>query len=252
LKPTSTRPEQCTAPDPAALRGPSGRANRLVRGGSLKILVVDDHALIREGLRQVLRGLDDDVEVLEAGSCARAFEMSRQEPELDLVLLDYHLPDMNGLEALDIFAREHPELPIIVLSGSVNPRVMHQVMGKGAAAFLTKSGMSDELLSVTRLVLAGGVQVPPPPATLADEGGDSLSPPLFTPRQEEVLQLLLDGYTNKEIGRLLYLSEETVKNHVSSILRGFGVTTRTQAVLAANRHGYARSRRPRRAADETD
>lgn len=241
----------CAAPATEPLRGTSGQAHRLVRGGHLKILVVDDHALIREGLRQVLRGLDEDVEVLEAGSCARAFELSRQEPDLDLVLLDYHLPDMNGLEALDIFAREHPELPIIVLSGSVNPRVMKQVMDKGAAAFITKSGMSDDLLSVTRLVLAGGVQAPPPSASLADEADDSQQPPLFTPRQEEVLQLLLDGYTNKEIGRLLYLSEETVKNHVSSILRGFGVTTRTQAVLAANRHGYTRSRRPRQSGGET-
>lgn len=234
----------------APLHEPSERADRRVGEGHLKILVVDDHALIREGLRQVLRGLDEDVEVLEAGSCARAFELSRQEPDLDLVLLDYHLPDMDGLEALDIFAREHPELPIIVLSGSVNPRVMKQVMDKGAAAFITKSGMSDDLLSVTRLVLAGGVQAPPPSATLADDAGDSQQPPLFTPRQEEVLQLLLDGYTNKEIGRLLYLSEETVKNHVSSILRGFGVTTRTQAVLAANRHGYTRSRRPRQSGGE--
>ena len=74
----------------------------------LKILVVDDHALIREGLRQVLRGLEEDVEVFEAGSCGRAFELALQEPELDLVLLDYHLPDMSGLEALDIFARQHP------------------------------------------------------------------------------------------------------------------------------------------------
>lgn len=215
----------------------------------MKILVVDDHALIREGLRQVLRGLEDDVDVLEAGSCARAFELARQEPELDLVLLDYHLPDMNGLEALDIFAREHPELPIIVLSGSVNPRVMQQVMAKGAAAFLTKSGMSDELLSVTRLVLAGGVHMPTLSLAAADERVMA-PPPQFTPRQEEVLQLLLDGYTNKAIGRLLHLSDETVKNHVSSILRGFGVTTRTQAVLAANRHGYARSGRPLDAADD--
>jgi len=206
----------------------------------LKILVVDDHALIREGLRQVLRGLEDDVDVLEAGSCARAFELAQQEPELDLVLLDYHLPDMNGLEALDVFGRQHPALPIIVLSGSVNPRVMQQVMHKGAAAFLTKSGMSDELISVTRLVLAGGIHMPALPRLMGDEVTMAeLSASLLTPRQEEVLQLLLDGYTNKEIGRMLYLSEETVKNHVSSILRNFGVTTRTQAVLAAKRHGYA-------------
>lgn len=206
----------------------------------MKILVVDDHALIREGLRQVLRGLENDVDVLEAGSCARAFELAHQEPELDLVLLDYHLPDMNGLEALDVFGRQHPALPIIVLSGSVNPRVMQQVMHKGAAAFLTKSGMSDELLSVTRLVLAGGIHMPALPRLMDDDVTMAQLPSaLLTPRQEEVLQLLLDGYTNKEIGRMLYLSEETVKNHVSSILRNFGVTTRTQAVLAAKRHGYA-------------
>ena len=210
----------------------------------MKILVVDDHALIREGLRQVLRGLEEDVEVFDAGSCARAFELAQQEPELDLVLLDYHLPDMNGLDALDIFARQHPALPIIVISGSVNPRVMQQVMNKGAAAFLTKTGMSDELLSVTRLVLAGGVHMPSMPTPLSDESAlEPIAPPLLTPRQEEVLQLLLDGYTNKEIGRMLYLSEETVKNHVSSILRSFGVTTRTQAVLVAKRRGYTGSGR---------
>jgi len=215
----------------------------------LKILVVDDHALVREGLRQVLKGLDSDVDVLEAGSCSRAFELAGQHTDLDLVLLDYHLPDMNGLEALDVFACQHPELPIIVLSGSVNPRVMRQVLSKGAAAFLTKSGMSDELLSVTRLVLAGDVYVPPE-LMAASAGAPAVelqaesSAPQFTPRQEEVLYLLLDGYANKEIGRMLSLSDETVKNHVTAILRGFGVTTRTQAVLAANRHGYTRADTP--------
>lgn len=212
----------------------------------MKILVVDDHALVREGLRQVLKGLDDEVEVLEAGSCTRAFELALMHADLDLVLLDYHLPDMNGLEALDVFALQVPELPIIVLSGSVNPKIMRQVMNKGAAAFLTKSGMSDELLSVTRLVLAGDVYVPPElmalsASALMDEPAADPLAPQFTPRQEEVLYLLLDGYTNKEIGKMLSLSDETVKNHISGILRGFGVQTRTQAVLAANRHGYARS-----------
>jgi len=211
----------------------------------LKILVVDDHALVREGLRQVLKGLDADVDVLEAGSCNRAFEIAGQHPDLDLVLLDYHLPDMNGLDALDIFARRHPELPIIILSGSVNPRVMRQVLSKGAAAFLTKSGMSDELLSVTRLVLAGDVYAPPEMVSALsaapEAAGPAEMPPQFTPRQEEVLYLLLDGYANKEISRMLSLSEETIKNHVTAILRGFGVTTRTQAVLAANRHGYVRA-----------
>lgn len=207
----------------------------------LKILVIDDHALVREGLRQVLQGLGGSVNVLEAATCARAFELAAAHNDLDLALLDYHLPDMNGLEALDVFSRRHPELPIIVLSGSVNPRIQHQVMDKGAAAFLTKSGKSAELLRATRLVLDGGIYVSP---TAAPPMSAMLAAPLLTPRQEDVLRLLLDGYANKEIGRQLSLSEETVKNHVTAILRGFGVQSRTQAVLVANRYGYSRSTPP--------
>lgn len=212
----------------------------------MKILVVDDHALVREGLRQVLKGLQSDVEVLEAPHCARAFELAAMHPDLDLVLLDYHLPDINGLDALDVFGERHPELPIIMLSGSVSPRVMRQVLTKGAAAFITKSSMSDELLSVVRLVLAGDVYVPPalleaPPLSLAEAADTGNPPPQLTARQVDVLHLLLDGQPNKDIGRLLNLSDETVKNHVTAILRGFGVQTRTQAVLAAHRYGYNKS-----------
>lgn len=212
----------------------------------MKILVVDDHALVREGLRQVLKGLQSDVAVLEAPHCARAFELAAMHPDLDLVLLDYHLPDMNGLDALDVFGERHPELPIIMLSGSVSPRVMRQVLTKGAAAFITKSSMSDELLSVVRLVLAGDVYVPPalleaPPLSFAEGADTGNPPPQLTARQVDVLHLLLDGQPNKDIGRLLNLSDETVKNHVTAILRGFGVQTRTQAVLAAHRHGYNKS-----------
>jgi DNA-binding NarL/FixJ family response regulator len=212
----------------------------------LKILVVDDHALVREGLRQVLRGLGEDVEVLDAANCGRAFELTRQHPDLDLVLLDYHLPEMNGQEALDVFSSQHPELPIVMLSGFVNPLLMRQVLNKGAVAFLTKSGHSNELLSAIRVILAGGVYRPPEP-TPSNKNGSldgfvaEMPPPNFTPRQEEVLQLLLDGYSNKEIGKMLSLSDETVKNHVSAILRGFEVSNRTQAVMAASRFGYSRS-----------
>ncbi len=217
----------------------------------MKILIVDDHALVREGLRQVLKGLGDDLEVLDAPSCQSAFELVRQHANLDLVLLDYHLPDMNGQEALNVFSIQHPELPIIMLSGFMNPVLMRQVLNKGAAAFLPKSGNSDELLSAIRLILAGDVYSPPkatiPQATIPQASGMLGAPgtdapaPNFTPRQEEVLQLLLDGYANKEIGKMLSLSDETVKNHVSAILRGFEVSNRTQAVMAASRFGYFRS-----------
>ena len=212
----------------------------------MKILVVDDHALVREGLCQILKGLDEQVEVLEAPHCARAFELAALHTDLDLVLLDYHLPDMNGLAALSIFGKEHPELPIVMLSGSVNPQIMRQVMAQGAAAFLTKSGKSQELLAVLRLVLAGDVYMPPDllcyDSTPYPEDPDAAdADPQLTPRQEEVLALLLDGRSNKEISHTLDLAEETTKNHVSGILRAFGVKTRVQAVLAASRHGYNKS-----------
>jgi DNA-binding NarL/FixJ family response regulator len=208
----------------------------------LKILVVDDHALVREGLCQVLKGLDEHVEVLEAPDCARAFELAHQYPDLDLVLLDYHLPDMNGLLALNVFGKRHPELPIIMLSGSVNPRIMNQVLARGAAAFLTKSGLSHELLSVIRLVLAGDVFVPP------DQSGSFKPPvqpdldvggfPKLSRRQEEVLLLLLAGRTNREMSAVLKLAEETTKSHVTAILRAFGVRTRLQVIVEAGRQGY--------------
>ncbi len=211
------------------------------RAKNLKILVVDDHALVREGLRQVLKGLDENIEVLDAGNCARAFELSNVHPDLDLVLLDYHLPDLNGLQALDVFRVQHPELPIVMLSGSANPSTMQQVLARGAAGFVTKSSVSDELLRALRLVMDGDVYVP---AEAATDAVDALDPPelpevlpKFTRRQEDVLLELLDGRSNREISVSMSLSEETVKSHVSAILRVLGVQTRMQAVLVASRLG---------------
>jgi DNA-binding NarL/FixJ family response regulator len=206
----------------------------------VKILVVDDHALVREGLRQVLKGLDESVEVLQAGSCAQAFELAQNHADLDLVLLDYHLPDMTGLQALDIFGQQHPELPIVMLSGSANSQIVRQVLQSGAAGFVNKSGLSEELLGAIRLVLAGDVYWPMDIET----GHGPLEADIVTPKsvltqkQEQVLQCLLDGQSNRDIGLMLHIAEETVKTHVAAILRHFEVQNRTQAVVAAARGGY--------------
>jgi DNA-binding NarL/FixJ family response regulator len=213
----------------------------------LKILVVDDHALVRAGLCQVLQGLDPNVAttVIEAPDCARAFALADAHPDLDLVLLDYHLPDMNGLAALSVLGQRHPELPVVVLSGSVNPGIAQRVLASGAAGFVTKSGLSDELLHALRTVLDGGVYTPPEFA-LGQPSATELRAPVFTPRQHEVLQLLLAGCSNHDISDRLSLSDETIKNHVTSILRGFGVKTRTQAALEASRWGYDKAGPTRR------
>jgi DNA-binding NarL/FixJ family response regulator len=215
----------------------------------VKILVVDDHALVRAGLCQVLQGLDpaEPTEVLQAPNCARAFELAASHPDLDLVLLDYHLPDMNGLAALAVLGKKHPELPVVILSGSANPSIMQRVLAQGAAGFVTKSGLSDELLQALRLVLDGGVYTPSDADLFSDPNAHLATgaAPVFTPRQEEVLRLLLDGCSNREISDRLTLSDETIKNHISSILRTFGVKTRMQAALEAGRWGYGRSTSPR-------
>ena len=205
----------------------------------VKILVVDDHALVREGLRQVLKGLEENLEVLQAGNCEQAFVLAHRHGDLDLVLLDYHLPDMNGLDALAIFGERHPELPIVLLSGSANTQMMRQVLQAGAAGFVTKSCVSDELLRAVRSVLDGDIYLPQeltssPPLIQQDPVGR----PLLTQRQDLVLRCLLDGLANREIAEQLHVSEETVKTHVAAILRQFDVQNRTQAVVAAARIGY--------------
>ena len=213
----------------------------------MKILVVDDHALVREGLCQVLKGLDpaEPTEVMQAPNCAQAFALTQAHPDLDLVLLDYHLPDMNGLAALAIFGKNHPELPVVMLSGSANPSIVQQALAQGAAGFVTKSGLSDELLHALRLVLSGGIYRPADmaefPGFEADSSADRPQAPVFSQRQLEVLQLLLDGCTNREIGARLFVGDETIKTHVTTIMRAFKAKTRTQAATEAARWGYRKS-----------
>lgn len=207
----------------------------------MKILVVDDHALVREGLRQVLKGLAERVEVLEAARCSVAFELAAAHPDLELVLLDLGLPDLNGLDALDHFGLHLADVPVIVLSGTDDPGLMRASFSRGAAGFIPKSSLSDVLISALRLVLAGGTYVPSellddrPPAPPV-RSGSALA---ITDRQHDVLQLLVDGCSNKEIARRLAISEQTVKAHVTSILRALEVSSRARAAVAARRYGVS-------------
>jgi len=208
----------------------------------VKILTVDDHALVREGLRHVLKGLDAEVQVLDAASGAQALAMADVHFDIDLVLLDYQLPDMDGIRVLSQLGNSHPELPVLIISGVADLNVMREVMARGAAGFITKSGLSDELLEATQSVLAGDRYIPP---ELRGRSGEltrlsvqtELAPNL-TPKQRDVLRRLMEGDTNKDISRRLEMSEETVKNHVSALLRAFGSQSRTQVVMTAIRLGY--------------
>jgi len=201
----------------------------------LKILVVDDHALVREGLSQVLQVLAETVVVLQAGTCDQAFDIANAHNDLDMVLLDYHLPDMTGLDALPIFRRRHPELPVVILSGSANAQILQNAVKAGAAGYIQKSALSDELLQAVTQVLAGEVFA----STSVQTGLSSNdSTQRLTPKQQRVLAGLLDGLSNREISESMFISEQTTKTHVAAILRHFDAQNRTQAVTQALQQGY--------------
>jgi DNA-binding NarL/FixJ family response regulator len=219
----------------------------------LKILIVDDHPLIREALRHVLTVLDSKLELLEAHNCADALAAVDGNPDLNLVLLDLALPDVDGLQALSRLRERHPGVPVVVLSASEQPEIVTQAIDAGAMGFIPKTSSNQLLLNALRLVLSGGVYLPlevlrqhqrsPQPvlqrAEEASESGEALSPREIglTARQTEVLALMVQGKPNKLICRELNLAEGTVKIHVTAILKTLNVSNRTQAVIAVGKLG---------------
>ncbi len=206
----------------------------------MRILVADDHALFRDGLRYLLSRLGDDVEIIEAKDCAEALTRVAERPDLDLLLLDLAMPGMDGLAGLRALRARNPEVPVVILAASEEPTDVRLALDGGAMGFIPKSSTSNVMLGALRLVLSGGVYVPPAFLDRFQAGripvaAASLDALGLTPRQHDVLRLLGRGQPNKEIARVLGLAEGTVKLHISAILRALGVDNRTQAVLAAAR-----------------
>ena len=215
----------------------------------MKILLVDDHALIRDALRGVLRELDGTAEVLEAASDRQAMEIIRQHDDLALVLLDVQLPDRDGFEMLVELRERHPAMSIVMLSALTGRDNVTRALDAGALGFIPKTASREVLLSALRLILAGGIYIPPdilaaqPPAAAAP--GRPAAAARVTPtelglteRQVDVLALMMQGKSNKLICRALDLAEPTVKNHVSAILKALQVSNRTEAVLAVAALGW--------------
>lgn len=203
----------------------------------MQILVADDHALIREALRHLLQELDSNTTVIEAvdGQSARHFIAAH--PQLDLALLDLKLPGVNGLELLADLRRGYPELPIVVLSGTEDAATMRAVLDRGAMGFIPKSSSNRVMLGALQLVLAGGRYLPPQLFSAVAAASESLADLKLTDRQRDVLRLIVQGQSNKQICRELGLAEPTVKIHVTAILRALQVTSRAQAIVAVNRLG---------------
>ena len=212
----------------------------------MKILIVDDHPLVRDAMSRIVVELAPVVEVWQAPDCARGHELARGEPELDLLLLDLNLPGLHGLESLASFRREYPALPVVVVSMSHDGETVREVIRLGAMGFIPKVCSNEVILGALRLVLSGAVYLPPQALAGDAAAGDAPSPGRsaksfadlgLTPRQGEVLSLLMRGYSNKVICRDLGLAERTVKLHVTAVLSVLRVSSRTQAVIAASRLG---------------
>ena len=205
----------------------------------MKLLIVDDHAILREGLAAMLRQAGPDTEVLQASASADGLRLAETHADLDAVFLDLEMPGGGGMSAIPEFGKRRPELPVIVLSSSEDPRDVRRALALGALGYVPKSSPPRALLSALQLVLSGSIYVPPlmlgPAAAAPRSAGTDAARPsaALTERQLEVLRLLGKGLSNKEIGRDLGLSEKTVKAHVTAIFKTLNVVNRTQAASAA-------------------
>lgn len=220
-----------------------------------RLLLVDDHPLVAEGVRILVETLAVPVDMLWADTLEAAFETIDRDPDIDLTLLDLRLPGHHGFSALDLHRQRYPELPVAVLSGRTERSLILGALERGAMGFIPKTARRDETAGALERVIAGEIFVPIEAMQAAGSGeidfadgtGDhrldeaatraSQAIEQMTPRQRDVLRLLLLGNTNKTIAQHLALSDNTVKIHVSAVLHAIGADNRAQAVFIVSRAG---------------
>ena len=195
----------------------------------LKTLLVDDHALFREGLALLMAHSFEGVECLQASSIAEALAVGAQHPDLALILLDLGLPGNVGLDGLRQLQQQLPGPALVVLSADDAPQTVLDTINAGAQGFIPKSAQPALMRDALAHVLAGGIYLPQ--RSVAHH--ESAEPIDLSDRQLDVLRLLIKGRSNKLIGRELDLSESTVKTHLAAVFRRLDVSSRTQAVVKA-------------------
>jgi DNA-binding NarL/FixJ family response regulator len=214
----------------------------------MKVLLVDDHALLRDGVALVMEREFAGLQLLQAGTLAEMRSAIAQHVDIQLVLLDLTLPDGNGIAELPRLREVAPNARIVALSADESTETVMAAINAGAAGFIPKSVQSGAMLQALRVVLDGGVYLPgaaverraaPRPGATGWVVPRALGPEQigFSPRQADVLRMLIDGMPNKAIGRELEMSESTVKTHLAVIFRKLDANSRTQAVVAAARLG---------------
>jgi DNA-binding NarL/FixJ family response regulator len=212
----------------------------------MKTLLADDHPLMREGMRQVLSQLEPPVEIIDAHDYPSLFAQTALHADLDLALVDLNMPGFVGMQGITQYRNRFPDIPLVVLSASESAHDIRSTLDAGALGYIPKAASPAVMLAALRQVLAGNLYVP---ACLGDNHADPhpkaradfavLQHSGLTARQLEVARLLAQGCANKAIAGMLAMSEGTVKVHIAAIFRAFGVTNRTEAVLAIQRLTHA-------------
>ncbi len=238
----------------------------------MKFLVADDHELIRQGVKGLLRGLDPDAQFDEADSWETLAAAARPDADHDLAIVDLHMPGMSGATSLEVLLKANPALPVVVLSAEESPDEMRAVLAAGALGFVPKRQPASVMLKAIELVLSGGAYVPMEALSLlgsrethaeaaaersaqgaapaSTQGGAALTEPIvqiqalqphqqhllenLSPRQQDIMRLVHRGWTNKMIARELGVAEGTVKVHLSVIFRALGVHNRSTAIAVIN------------------
>lgn len=213
----------------------------------IKVLMVDDHALFRDGMHYVLQQLADEVEVIDSGNFLDGMKQAANNPDLDLALLDLHMPGSEGVKSILAFHESNPSIPLVVVSGSDQREDIEKVMEYGAMGFISKMSSSKIMLSALRMVMDGGVYLPPQLLQQAmvsidqgttDKRTDRQNKNGLTARQMQTLQLLAEGLSNKEISQRMNLAEGTVKIHTAAVYQALRVSSRLDAVSTARRLGF--------------
>ncbi|WP_093553244.1 response regulator [Pseudoduganella namucuonensis] len=215
----------------------------------MKILLLDDHTLFREGIALLLKRLHSEVCTIMAGSCEEALDLLKNDAGINLMLIDLCLPGMSGLDGMSVLREKYPNIPFVALSSNCDRETALLALGRGAMGFIPKNSAVDTMIAALRLILAKGIYLPP--SVFLDEQypqiahtshkvlGANTDPKELglTPRQIDVLYWILQGISLKNISRELNISVNTVKAHTSVVLRTLNVTTRTQAIIVASRLG---------------
>jgi DNA-binding NarL/FixJ family response regulator len=221
----------------------------------VKILIVDDHALVRRGMGHVVRECFTEAEVVEAGNAIEAIEVMTSD-NVNVALVDVRMPDSDGLELLHQMKERWPDTPVIMLTSFDHAQYVRRALAEGAAGYMLKDATPEDLEQAIKVAISGGGNVLSPRVIQnlfesmdgpgRGENGDSGHRPIasLTQRETDILALLAEGMSNRDISRGLFLSEKTVKAHLAAVFRKLGVTNRTQAAMAAVSMGIGPTMHP--------